>query len=151
MRCARYDRAVLPAPRLKPPMPVRPRALVARRARAVLAPLADDALFVFAEVLGEGRASGSTYFGTTLITIDLARLGVRTSEDARDVLEAAERSVRVRLRAMRLGLSDALRRIPRPPRGAARISTSIRLDGGRLLLDVDLELPIELPSSAVGE
>lgn len=113
----------------------------------MLGPRAEEELFRVAEVLSEGRVAGTSFFGSTLVTIDLARLGVTEEERARELLAAAERSVRVRLRAMRLAQSDALRRMPDHAVGTAIVSTSIRLEGLRLLLDVDLELPFALSSA----
>jgi hypothetical protein len=122
--------------------------LLCRVERSVLGPRAEEELFRVAEVLSEGRISGTSFFGSTLVTIDLARLGITDDERARALLAAAERSVRVRLRAMRLAQSDALRRMPDHAVGTAIVATTVRLDGLRLLVDVDLELPFALSSSA---
>lgn len=111
----------------------------------MLGPRAEEELFYVADVLSEGRVSGASFFGSTLVTIDLARLGL--AHEADRVLGAVERSVRVRLRAMRLAQADAARRLPDRRFGTATVQTRIRLEGARLLLDVDLELPFELPST----
>lgn len=133
---------------LKPPVRVRPGALLGRVVRTVLGPRAEEELFRVAEILSEGSVSGASYFGSTLITIDLARLGVSDQARALEVLAAAERSVRVRLRAMRLAQSDALRRLPDHPVGTAIVTSRVRLEGLQLLVDVDLELPFTLSSAA---
>jgi hypothetical protein len=133
---------------LKPPVRIRPGALLSRFERTVLGPRAEEELFRVAEVLSEGRVSGESFFGSTLVTIDLSRLGIGTEERARELFVAAEGSIRVRLRAMRLAQSDALRRLPDHAVGTAIVTTRMRLEQLRLLVDVDLELPCELPSSA---
>jgi hypothetical protein len=135
---------------LKPPVRIRPGVLLERVERSVLGPRAEEELFRVAEVLSEGRVSGTSYYGSTLVTIDLSRLGITTPERARLLFSAAEGSVRVRLRAMRLAQSDALRRLPDQPVGTAIVSTTVRLDDTKLLLDVDLELPLALSSATVG-
>jgi hypothetical protein len=124
---------------------VRPAALLRRIETTVLGPRAEEELFRVADVLSEGRVSGTSFFGSTLVTIELGRLGL--AHEAERVLAAVERSVRVRLRAMRLAQADAVRRLPDRRFGTASVETRIRLDGARLLLDVDLELPFELSSA----
>lgn len=124
--------------------------LLSRVERTVLGPRAEEELFRLAEVLSEGSVAGASFFGSTLVTIDLTRLGVTTQERAEALLRATERSVRVRLRAMRLAQSDAMRRLPDHNVGTAVVSTRVHLEGLRLLIDVDLELPFELSSSATG-
>jgi hypothetical protein len=133
---------------LKPPVRIRPGALLGRIERTVLGPRAEEELFRLAEILSEGRVSGDSFFGSTLVTIDLARLSVGSEERAQQVLRAAEGSIRVRLRAMRIAQSDALRRLPNHAVGTAIVATRMKLEGLRLLIDVDLELPCGLPSSA---
>jgi hypothetical protein len=130
---------------LKPPVRVRPGALLRRVESHVLGPRAEEELFRVADVLSEGRVHGTSFFGSTLVTIELARLGA--AADAAQVFAAAERSVRVRLRAMRLAQADAARRFPDRRFGTAMVETRVRLDGTRILVDVDLELPFELSSA----
>lgn len=126
---------------LKPPVRVRRGALVRRVERSVLAPRAEEELFRSAEVLGEGKAQDDGYYGSTLVTIDLTKLGITDVEASERLFAAVERSVRVRLRAMRLAQADAARRVPDRLFGTASVETRIRLDGLKLLLDVDLEIP----------
>ncbi len=132
---------------LKPPVRIRAGALLRRIEHTVLGPRGEEELFRVADVLSEGRVHGASFFGSTLITIDLVRLGLGEGEDPARVLRAVERSVRVRLRAMRLAQSDAVRRLPDRRLGTAVVETRIRLDGARLLVDVDLEQPFELSST----
>lgn len=129
---------------LKPPVRIRPQSLLKRLEVTVLAARAEEDLFRMAEVMSEGSVHDSSFFGSTLITIDLARLGLTSDEDRARLFAATERSVRVRLRAMRLAQADAMRRLPDKRLGTASVETKMRLDGSRLLIDVDLELPFEL-------
>lgn len=129
---------------LKPPVRIRPQSLFKRIEMTVLGPRAEEELFRLAEVMSEGSVHDSSFFGSTLITIDLARLGIATDEERARLFAATERSVRVRLRAMRLAQADAMRRLPDKRLGTASVETKIRIDGTRLLIDVDLELPFEL-------
>src|SRR5688572_14028517 len=97
--------------RLKPPVAVRPGALVRARQHTALGPRAEDALFAGADVLSEGRRDGDAFFGSTLVTIDLARLASSFAHEAAELdrdrlFRAMEGSVRVRLHAMRLATND---------------------------------------------
>lgn len=143
-----------PSP-LKPLVRVRPGALLRERSGWALGARAVDELYRVAEVLSEGRREQDTFFGTTLITIDLVRAlgGIGLDVDALvldRVREAIAGSVRVRLRAMRLAEEDVARRFPDRRIGTARTETRFRLEGTRLYVDVDLEAPIGGSSTAVG-
>jgi hypothetical protein len=108
-----------------------------------------DELYRVAEVLSEGRSEDDVFFGTTLITIDLARALDGVPIDAR-LCDAIAGSVRVRLRAMRLAEEDVARRFPDRRIGTARLETRFRVEGTRLFVDVDLEVPLGSSSHAVG-
>jgi len=141
---------------LKPPVRVRPGALLRARHGDALGPRAEEELFRFAEVLTEGRLEGAAFFGSTLITIDLERVAPQLRgehEGARErarLLAVASGSVRVRLRAMRLACADVGRRYPDRRLGTATTETRFRLEGTKLLVDVDLEVPVGV-SSRLGE
>lgn len=118
-----------------------------------LGPRAEEELFRFAEVLSEGRLEGGAFFGSTLVTIDLEKVApeLRGAEGERareQLLAAVHGSVRVRLRAMRVACADVARRHPDRRLGTATIETRFRLDGSRLLVDVDLEMPVGVSSRA---
>lgn len=131
---------------------MRPGALLASVERVcVLGPRGEEELFRVADVLSEGRVHEGSFFGSTLITIELARLGIADDEGAARLFRAVERSVRVRLRAMRVAQADAARRLPARRVGTAVVSTRIRLEAMRLLVDVDLELPFDLSSADPAE
>jgi hypothetical protein len=140
---------------LKPLVRVRPGALLRERSGWALGARAVDELYRVAEVLSEGRCEDDTFFGSTLITIELTRalegIGVDVDASVLDrVREAISGSVRVRLRAMRIAEEDVARRFPDRFIGTARTETRFRLEGTRLYVDVDLEAPIGGSSSAVG-
>jgi hypothetical protein len=151
---SRYDSIVMTksdgrAHRLKPPVRVRPSALLRSRSGYSLGARAVDELYRVAEVLSEGRRDADTFFGTTLVTIDLARAlsGVELNDALLSRLrEAITGSVRVRLRAMRLAHDDLARRFPDETIGTARTETEVRIEGTTLHVDVDLEAPIERSS-----
>ena len=140
---------------LKPLVRVRPGALLRERSGFALGARAVDELYRVAEVLSEGRRESETFFGTTLITIELARAFEGMGLDADPALlarvcEAIFGSVRVRLRAMRLAEEDVARRFPSERIGTAHTETRFRVEGTRLYVDVDLEASIGGSSTAVG-
>jgi hypothetical protein len=146
-----YDCVVVRETPIKPPVRVRPGALLRAREGVCLGPRADEVLFHRAEVLTEGRVEGGSFFGSTLVTIDLERVddalrGPSGEGERQRVLEAASGSVRVRLRAMRAACADVARRHPDRGLGTAITETRFRLDGAKLLIDVDLEVPIGVSS-----
>jgi hypothetical protein len=113
---------------------------------------AEERLFRNVEVLSEGAVRDRTWFGSTMITVDLEHL----ESDLRDPLdeEGRERllrlvsgSVRVRIRAMRLARAEVTRRFPDRKLGTAQMETRIRLHGGKLHVDVDVEVPLGVTSA----
>ena len=118
----------------------------------------EEELFRCAEVLSEGSCRGKgdrgdTYFGSTMISIELERLRRVTrgglDADARRMLAAAvDGSVRVRLRAMRLARAEAARRIPDRALGTVCVETRVRLTEHQLHIDVDLEAAVGVSSAA---
>ena len=126
-------------------------ALVRRDFPAISRSLEEE-LFRSAEVLSEGccRAGangGSTYFGSTMISVDLDRVrrhwrGRFDTAAARQLSESMQGSVRVHLRAMRIAYREVARRVPLRPLGTAQVETRVRLSDKHLHLDVDLEVPL---------
>lgn len=118
----------------------------------------EEELFRCAEVLSEGSCRGKgdrgdTYFGSTMISVELDRLRRVTrgglDADARTLLAAAvDGSVRVRLRAMRLARAEAVRRIPDRALGTVCVETRVRLTEHQLHIDVDLEAAVGVSSAA---
>lgn len=132
-------------------------AYVRRRVSEFLSRGAEEALFALSEVLSEGseRTKGGErrYFGSTMITFDLARL----QEHWRGPLDAAARadlqrlvqgSVRMHVRAQRIACAEVSRRVTERPLGTALVEIAVRLSGDSLQMDVDLEVPIGVCSSA---
>ena len=113
----------------------------------------EEWLFTHAEILSEGgpRDGDGAYYGSTMITIDLEALSEhwRGSFDATErarLAQAVEGSVRVRLRAMRLAVREAQRRLADRRFGRASVETRVRLVGLKLHVDVDVELPFDVSS-----
>jgi hypothetical protein len=135
-------------------------ALYRRGGEIILSRPFEEELFRSPEVLSEGgcrggRGQGDSYFGSTMISIELERLRVwfRSGLDERTrrlLLETIDGSVRVRLRAMRLARAEAARRVPDRALGTAYIETKVRLTEHQLHIDVDLEVALSV-SSASGQ
>lgn len=117
---------------------------------------AEELIFEVAERMSEGdlrpSAAGETYFGTTMITIDLAALSrrLRGSLDGTCLASLVEGSVRVHLRAMRLARADVMHRFPDREFAAAQVESQVRVVGDRLHLDLDLVLPAVAEAQRVG-
>lgn len=114
---------------------------------------ADQALLDGAKIVSEGeietRSSDShTYYGTTLVTIDLTRgdldLGPARS-DPFIALEAARTSLLFRTRLLRLTRMEAERRCyPYLLRGMTA-QTEFKFADNRLLVDINVECPLAMP------
>ena len=145
-------------PKLKGPVRAERDAFVAERAGRFLSRAVEERLFRGAEVLSEGGERTLTvgerrYFGCTMITFDLDDLARywRGEFDAAARAELArlvEGSVRVRVRAVRLACAEVARRVTDRPLGTAMVETSVTLEGTKLHMDVDLEVPVGVCSSA---
>lgn len=128
------------------------------RGTATLSRALEEELFRCAEVLSEGSCrsgdqGGGTYFGSTMISVDLERLrkvmrGRFDLEERRVLASAIDGSVRVRLRAMRLARAEAARRIPDRALGTVCVETRVRLTDRQLHIDVDLEASVGVSSAA---
>lgn len=98
-----------------------------------------------------GRGGSVSFFGSTMITIDLDRVGDRLrgldAPGAREALrDVVASSVRVRLRAMRIACAEVARRVPEREFGTAQVEITASLVGSRLHLDVDVEVPLDRSS-----
>lgn len=136
------------APRLKPPARARrPRAFV-RMEHVALTRLAIENLFGGAEVLAEGGLDEKErWYGSVMITFDLARVkrrcrGLDEEDELARFVAAVEGSVRVRVRAHRMACNEVYRRYPDRPVGTAIIESTFRREGDRLLMDIDVEVPV---------
>ena len=142
---------------LKPPSRVLAGRGLRRYGRAVVSRELEEAVFRHADVLSEGYCgsggSGRVYFGSTMIAVDLAQLAKffrgQLDEPAREELAlAVDGSVRIRLRAMRLACAEVARRLRSRVLGTAQVETRVQVTGDRLLIDVDLEVPVGLSSGS---
>jgi hypothetical protein len=114
----------------------------------------EEELFRVADVLSEGscrsgRNGTASYFGSTMISIDLTKvdqrqLGPLDSRSYEQLAQTVEGSVRVRLRALRIAYREVVQRVADRPFGTAQVETKVRLCGTQLHLDVDLEVPLEV-------
>jgi hypothetical protein len=156
---ARYDRVLeMSRPKIKGIVRAQRDAFVRASPGEFLSRGAEEALFTCSEILSEGTVrtldSGERrYFGSTMITIDLLELqkrwrGELGPRQREQLLRLAHGSVRVRLRAARLACAEARSRVTDRPLGTAIVETTARLSGDTLQMDVDLEVPIGVCSSA---
>ena len=117
----------------------------------------EESFFRSAQVLSEGycglpgddsqRDDEGVYTGSTMLTVDLHRLGPSVVTEVErlglgTLVRVVEGSVRIRIRAIRLALSEATRRCVQGELGTAHIETRVRLEGNLLHVDVDLEAPV---------
>lgn len=137
---------------MKPPARARSIRAWSRAGRRALTASAIEELFRFADVLTEGGLDGTgRWYGSIMITFDLGRLQRRcrdleSEEDLEEVIAAIEGSVRVRVRAHRMACAEIYRRFPDRDVGTAQLYSVFEREGERLLLDIDLEAPVDLPS-----
>jgi hypothetical protein len=127
----------------KPMAPARRVSLYEREIRVHLGTAAIDVLFELAEVLSEGQRQGRRYFGSTMLTFDLARAraAVRDACDASDARQIAallERDARVEARARALACEAAARRAG-APLARVEVEVRVRADGVRVHVDLDVE------------
>ena len=133
-------------------------AFVSRHGAHFLSQGVEETLFRHAHVLNEGseRKLGKgdrRYFGSTMITFDLAALQKRwrgpfEQREREELLKLVQGSVRMKARAHRLACAEVLRRVTDAPLGTAIVEVSVRLSGNTLQMDVDLEVPIGVCSGA---
>ncbi len=130
----------------KPMAAARKVALFDREIRTTLSQAAVEILFETADILSEGERRGDGYFGSTMITLDLARVAPLVREDcdaasAKRVAELAMADKRVRERARALAQADAAERAGTL---LARVDCELRARavGTRIHLDVDVEAEI---------
>ncbi|MCA9679251.1 MAG: hypothetical protein H6709_15565 [Kofleriaceae bacterium] len=116
--------------------------LFEREVKVSLSPAALEVLFDHADVLSEGQVEAGRYFGSTMMTIDLARAQPRISEEcdagcARRVVELMPGDDQVRERARAIAVAEATRTAGALT--APAIDLHVRRDGARLRLDLDVE------------
>jgi len=116
--------------------------LFEREVRVRLAPAGLDVLFDEARVISEGQHDGPRWYGSTMMTIDLARVQARVADDcdqacARRVAELAAADERVRDRTRRLALAHAAR--DGGALEAPAIDLHVHREGRIVHLDLDVE------------
>ena len=117
----------------------------------------EDELFRIADVLSEGgcragRTGADSYFGSTMITFDLGRVarhwrGGLDAQDYQRLAWAAQGSVGMHIRALRIAYAEVVKRVSNRPLGTAQVEIKVRLNGEHLHLDVDLEVPLGVLSA----
>lgn len=121
--------------------------LFEREVRVRLSTAAIEILFGHAAVLSEGQLGADHYFGSTMITIDMARAGVHVSEacdvaTARNIETLLSTDGRVYERALRLGTREA-ERLAGQSLAPPQIDLHVRRSGHHFHLDVDVEATLE--------
>lgn len=127
---------------------VRRVSLFEREIRWRLSSAAVDLLFELAEVLSEGERRDGGYFGSTMLTMELARVADAVREDcdalsARQVAELLAADPRVATRARAMAIADAELRAGGPRLTAVKIELRARSSGTRVFLDVDVEAGVD--------
>lgn len=116
--------------------------LFEREVKVRLAPAGLELMFEQAKVLTEGQVDAKRYFGSTMMTIELAALAARVSEDcdaacARRVAALMVNDDRVRLRARRVAIAEAER--AGGTIEAPTVDLHVHPMGRTLHLDLDVE------------
>lgn len=138
-------RQPLPFPPRKPMALARRVSLFEREIRVKLSSAAIEILFGAASHLSEGQVEGGGFFGSVMVTIDLARAAQLVSDacddaSARRVAELVATDERVLARARALATREAIR-LAGVPLGPLQIDLRTRRTGVQLHLDMDLEAP----------
>jgi hypothetical protein len=141
-------RQTLPPPKETPrkPMAVARRvSLFEREIRVKLSSAAIEILFGAASCLSEGQEDDGGFFGSVMVTIDLARAARLMSDpcddsSARRIAELIATDPRVIDRARALATREA-ERLTGAPLGPLQIDLRTRRTGVQLHLDMDLEAP----------
>jgi hypothetical protein len=98
------------------------------------------------------ETGGSTYYGSTLVTIDLRRTDIDLREEEKmpgALIKALEHSVFFRLRMMRFARLEAERRCLPYLISEMFVQTEFRIDDMRLFIDINVECPLAMPQSEV--
>lgn len=136
---------------LAPPAAVHRIAPLRRLRREGLGPGVVRTLLDCAEILSEGEIregeGEASYFGSTMVTIDLARaarrLRIDPGRDGPALAEWAGRSAELRLRVLRLARIEAERRAGDRLPGTMRAEVEAGAVGAAIHVDVEVELPVD--------
>lgn len=131
--------------------------LVRRTAAQRLAPGVAEMMLRRAQVMSEGAiregiGGRETYFGSSMLTVDLADLAdeLRATADAALATALAPllaQSAHLRIAALRIARREAEARIPGWQAGRLTAETRVRAVGTRIEVDVDVELTLAAASS----
>jgi len=125
--------------------------LFSRHIEIALSSAAIDILFDNAVVLSEGGVQGSSYYGSTMVTFDLARAAALVSDscDAATVKRVSEliaHDSRIKERARTLGAEEA-RRCASAPLAPPQVDLRVNTSGSHLHLDLDVEAEVLVTGS----
>ncbi len=120
--------------------------LFSRQIEIGLSSAAIDILFDKAVVLSEGGVQGNAYYGSTMVTFDLARAAALVSDscDAATVKRVSEliaHDDRIKERARALGAEEA-RRCAAVPLAPPQVDLRVNASGSHLHLDLDVEAQV---------
>jgi hypothetical protein len=130
-------------PERKPMVTARRVSLFQREIRMSLSSAAIEILFDLAAVLSEGHVEGEAYFGSTMVTFDLARASHLVSDPcdaaaARRLCDELAADPRLRARAHALAQAEA-ERIAGRPLAEVAVDLRTRASGAHIDLDLDVE------------
>jgi hypothetical protein len=130
-------------PRRKPMRQARRVSLFEREIQVRLSPAAIEIMFGTAAVLSEGLVEGSHFYGSTMITMDLARADGHVSEPcdvatARDVERLLGADPRIHEHAREVGAAEA-DRLAGQPLTESQIDLRVRRSGCQFHVDMDVE------------
>ena len=99
--------------------------------------------------MSEGEADGSTFYGSTMFSVDLHALEShwRGPLDREALRIAVDGSVRLRIRFMRFASGDVRQRLPAETFGMATSETRVYLSRDSLQIDVDVEMALDVGTS----
>ena len=117
--------------------------LFEREIRIRLSQSAIEILFDLGATLSEGQLEDDGYFGSTMITIDLARAGALVSDacdaaTARRVTDLIASDDRVRARARAVAIAEAEARA-RCTLRSPQVDQCVRSTGAHIHIDLDIE------------
>jgi hypothetical protein len=145
-------------PAIKGPVRASRSAFIVSHSISYLSRGAEEALVQSLEVLSEGKLhsdghGGRRYFGSTMFSVNLCELEKAWRGPLDDVTvgrlaDLVAGSVRLPLRLTRIACAEAARRVPARPLGTVSIESHVRVLDRTLHIDIDLEVPVGVSSSA---
>ncbi len=116
--------------------------LIEREVREKIGDAALEVIFTDCARISEGDVHKGRYFGSTMLTIDLAQLERTLRVDTHHALDTLAvmfaEDDRVTRRVQRLAERDAVSRANRPLTQVA-VEVRVRTDGSRIFIDADVE------------